>query len=93
MEIPDLVFRVLVNDRAVGNLTIPKGGAWKTSSLTIPVENLAAGENKIRVENATPLWYDPEEESDPKGRFGWIQVDFYRLEVMKDPVGFIFVVE
>ena len=93
MEIPDLVFRVLVNDRTVGNLTIPKGGAWETSSLTIPVENLAAGENKIRVENATPLWYDPEEESDPKGRFGWIQVDFYRLEVMKDPVGFIFVVE
>lgn len=93
VEIPDLVFRVLVNDRTVGNLTIPKGGAWETSSLTIPVENLAAGENKIRVENATPLWYDPEEESDPKGRFGWIQVDFYRLEVMKDPVGFIFVVE
>ena len=93
VEIPDLAFRVLVNGEAVGNLTIPKDGAWKTSSLTIPVENLVAGENKIRVENATPLWYDPEQESDPKGRFGWIQVDFYRLEVMKDPVGFIFVVE
>ena len=88
MEIPDLVFRVRVNGGTVGYLTIPKDGVWKTSSLTIPVENLVAGENKIRIENATPLWYDPEQESDPKGRFGWIQVDFYRLEVMEDPCGF-----
>ena len=89
VEIPDFVFRVLVNGETVGNLTIPKDGAWKTSSVTIPVENLVAGENKIRVENATPLWYDPEQESDPKGRFGWVQVDFYRLEVMENPLGLL----
>ena len=71
----------------------PKSGMMETSSLTVPVENLVAGENKIRVENATPLWYDPAQESDPKGRYCWLPIDFYRLEVMKDPVGFVFVVK
>ena len=91
-EQPDLVFRVFVNGVELGNLTFPKGGIWTTSTLVIPVENLVAGGNKIRVENATPLWYDPEQESDPKGRYCWLSVDFYRFEVMEYRGGFILVV-
>ena len=92
-EQPDIVFNVFVNGVQLGSLVFPKSGMMETSSLTVPVENLVAGENKIRVENATPLWYDPAQESDPKGRYCWLPVDFYRLEVMKDPGGFVFVVK
>lgn len=87
---PDLVFRVLVNGVERGNLVFAKKG-WSSPSLTIPVETLVAGENTIRIENATPLWYDPETE--PSGRYCWITIDFYRLEIMKDPDGLMLILK
>lgn len=87
---PDLLFRMIVNGVECGNLVFPKSAAsLHTSYLNIPAEALVAGKNTIRLENATPLWYDPAQETDPKGQYCWINVDFYRLEVMADPTGLL----
>jgi len=91
-SMPDLVFRVLVNGESRGDLVFPKTEtAYHTSKLTIPAEALVAGENTIRVENATPLWYDPAQPGDLPACM--LSVDFYRLEVMQDPLGLMLIVK
>ena len=94
-NMPDFIFRVLVNGEARGNLVIPKGDTgFHASSLTIPAEALVAGENTIRMENATPPWYDPADYPPPnKFPSCYMPVDFYRLEVMKDPDGLMLILK
>ena len=87
-SMPDFVFRVLVNGESMGNLVFPKTDTdFHTSNLTIPAEALVAGENTIRVENATPPWYDPAQVQPGQVPSCMLSVDFYRLEIMKDPNG------
>jgi hypothetical protein len=87
---PNLVYRVIVNGVACGNIVFPNDRAWTTASLAIPGENISEGENMIRIENATPLWYDPSEEiNGAYGRYCWIEIDCCRFEVKRDPKGFV----
>ena len=92
---PDFIFRVLVNGKTRGNLVFPKGDTgFHASSLTIPAEAFVAGENTIRVENATPPWYDPADYAPPsKFPSCYMPIDFYRLEIMKDPDGLMLIVK
>ena len=89
-DMPNLVYRVIVNGVTCGNLVFPNDSAWTTASLAIPGENISEGENMIRIENATPRWYDPSEEiNGALGRYCWIEIDCCRFEVKKDPKGFV----